>query len=204
MKFFTKITKFFLVLGFLGVFVGISATIGIYYYLKPNLPSIDSLKDVQLQVPLRIYSKDGLLISEYGEKRRIPLDFEQIPQQMIQAFLAAEDDRFYEHPGVDYQGLIRAAVQLALTGEKKQGGSTITMQVARNFFLTRQKTYLRKISEIFLALKINQELSKNEVLTLYLNKIYMGNRAYGVAVSYTHLALPTRCHRCRSRWSPYH
>ncbi|MEJ2212733.1 MAG: penicillin-binding protein 1A [Gammaproteobacteria bacterium] len=183
MKFITKITKFFLVLGFLGVFVGISATIGIYYYLKPNLPSIDSLKDVQLQVPLRIYSKDGLLISEYGEKRRIPLNFEQIPQQMIQAFLAAEDDRFYEHPGVDYQGLIRAAVQLALTGEKKQGGSTITMQVARNFFLTSKKTYLRKISEIFLALKINQDLSKNEVLTLYLNKIYMGNRAYGVGAA---------------------
>ena len=183
MKFIAKITKFFLILGFLGIFLGISASIGIYYYLKPNLPSIDSLKDVQLQVPLRVYSKDGLLISEYGEKRRIPLDFDQIPPQMVEAFLAAEDDRFYEHPGVDYQGLLRAAIQLALTGEKKQGGSTITMQVARNFFLSSKKTYLRKINEIFLALKINQELSKNEVLTLYLNKIYLGNRAYGVGAA---------------------
>lgn len=178
-----KISKILLVLMLTGAIIGISGVTGIYLYLKPNLPSIDSLKDVQLQVPLRIYSKDGKLIAEYGEKRRIPLEFEQIPEQMIQAFLAAEDDRFYEHPGVDYQGLLRAAVQLALTGEKKQGGSTITMQVARNFFLSSKKTYLRKINEIFLAIKITQELSKNDVLTLYLNKIYLGNRAYGVGAA---------------------
>ena len=102
---------------------------------------------------------------------------------MVQAFLAAEDDRFYEHPGVDYQGLVRAAIQLALTGKKKQGGSTITMQVARNFFLSSKKTYLRKINEIFLALKIDKELSKNDVLTLYMNKIYLGHRAYGVGAA---------------------
>ncbi len=183
MKRLVSITKFFLILGIFGAILGATAAIGVYYYLKPNLPSIDSLKDVQLQVPLRIYSKDGLLISEYGEKRRIPLKFEQLPPQMVNAFLAAEDDRFYEHPGVDYQGLIRAAVQLALTGQKKQGGSTITMQVARNFFLSKKKTYLRKLNEIFLALKIDEELSKNDVLTLYLNKIFLGHRAYGVGAA---------------------
>jgi len=180
---FKKISKILLILTLLGFFVGISAIFAIYTYIKPNLPSIDSLKHVQLQVPLRIYSKDEKLIAEYGDKRRIPLTFDQIPQKMVQAFLAAEDDRFYEHPGVDYQGLIRAAVQLALTGKKKQGGSTITMQVARNFFLSSKKTYLRKINEIFLAIKIDQELSKNDILTLYLNKIYLGNRAYGVGAA---------------------
>ncbi|MGD2117686.1 MAG: penicillin-binding protein 1A [Chromatiales bacterium] len=123
------------------------------------------------------------MISEYGEKRRIPLTFNDFPVRLRQAFLAAEDDRFYEHPGVDYQGLMRAAVQLALTGKKKQGGSTITMQVARNFFLSKKKTYLRKINEIFLALKIDRELSKEDVLTLYLNKIYLGHRAYGVGAA---------------------
>jgi len=178
-----KISKFFFIVGIIGVITGVSSIFGIYYYLEPDLPSIDSLKDVQLQVPLRIYSKDGLLISEYGEKKRIPLEFEQVPEQMVQAFLAAEDDRFYEHPGVDYQGLIRAAIQLALTGKKTQGGSTITMQVARNFFLSKKKTYLRKVNEIFLALKIDNQLSKNDVLTLYLNKIYLGQRAYGVGAA---------------------
>ncbi|MBT8438219.1 MAG: transglycosylase domain-containing protein, partial [Gammaproteobacteria bacterium] len=159
MKTLLKITKFFLMLGILGVISAAGIVFGVYQYVKPDLPSIDSLKHVQLQVPLRIYSKDGLLISEYGEKRRIPVTFEQVPEQLVQAFLAAEDDRFYEHPGVDYQGLVRAAIQLALTGKKKQGGSTITMQVARNFFLSSKKTYLRKINEIFLALKIDKELS---------------------------------------------
>lgn len=183
MKTLLKITKFFLILGIFGVISAAVLVFGVYQYVKPNLPSIESLKHVQLQVPLRIYSKDGLLISEYGEKRRIPVKFEEVPEKMVQAFLAAEDDRFYEHPGVDYQGLIRAAVQLALTGKKKQGGSTITMQVARNFFLSSKKTYLRKINEIFLALKIDKELSKNDVLTLYMNKIYLGQRAYGVGAA---------------------
>ncbi len=183
MKTLLKITKFFLILGILGVISAAGIVFGVYQYVKPNLPSIESLKHVQLQVPLRIYSKDGLLISGYGEKRRIPVTFEQVPEKMVQAFLAAEDDRFYEHPGVDYQGLVRAAIQLALTGKKKQGGSTITMQVARNFFLSSKKTYLRKINEIFLALKIDKELSKNDVLTLYMNKIYLGHRAYGVGAA---------------------
>ncbi len=183
MNLFKKISKFLIFSALAMAILAASGIIGIYFYVKPNLPAIDSLKDVQLQVPLRIYSKDAKLIAEYGEKRRIPLTFEQIPPLMVKAFLAAEDDRFYEHPGVDYQGLLRAAVQLALTGEKKQGGSTITMQVARNFFLSNKKTYLRKINEIFLAIKIDQELSKNDILTLYLNKIYLGNRAYGVGAA---------------------
>ena len=152
-------------------------------YILPELPEIDTLRDVRLQVPLRIYSLDGALISEYGEKRRTPISIDDVPVNMIRAFLAAEDDRFYEHPGVDWQGILRAAINLIRTGEKSQGGSTITMQVARNFFLSREKSYLRKINEIFLAFKIESELSKDEVLELYLNKIYLGQRAYGVAAA---------------------
>ncbi|MEC9315243.1 MAG: penicillin-binding protein 1A, partial [Pseudomonadota bacterium] len=118
-----------------------------------------------------------------GEKRRIPFEYQEIPPQMIDAFLAAEDDRFYQHPGVDYQGIIRAVYSLLMTGEKTQGGSTITMQVARNFFLTSEKTYLRKLNEIILALEMEQVLTKEEILALYLNKIYLGNRAYGVGAA---------------------
>jgi penicillin-binding protein 1A len=122
-------------------------------------------------------------MAEYGVKRRIPLAYEDIPPLMIEAFIAAEDDRYFEHPGVDYQGLLRAVAELVLTGEKSQGGSTITMQVARNYFLSRKKTYLRKLREIFLALKIDQKLSKEEVLSLYLNKIFLGQRSFGVGAA---------------------
>ncbi len=149
----------------------------------PELPDIEALRDVKMQIPLRIYSRDRSLIAEFGEMRRIPVDIDQTPQQMINAFIAAEDDRFYQHPGVDWQGILRAAINLVLTGEKAQGGSTITMQVARNFFLSNEKSYMRKINEIFLALKIEQELSKAEILELYLNKIYLGQRAYGIGAA---------------------
>lgn len=155
----------------------------IIVHLDSNLPSVEMLKEVQLQVPLKIYSADGKLISEYGEKRRTPLTLDQIPKQLIDAVIATEDRRFYKHPGVDFRGLMRAAVNLVSKGTKEQGGSTITMQVARNFFLTRNKTYSRKLNEILLALKIEQELTKNEILELYLNKIYFGKRAYGVAAA---------------------
>ncbi len=151
-----------------------------YLYMAPKLPSIDSLKDVRLQVPLRVFSRSGRLVAEFGEKRRNPVTYDQVPKRMVHAFLAAEDDRFFQHPGVDYQGILRAAVHLIKTGNKGQGGSTITMQVARNFFLSREKTFARKLNEIFLALKIERELTKQEILDLYLNKIYFGNRAYGV------------------------
>lgn len=122
-------------------------------------------------------------MGEFGEKRRTPKMLEEIPEVMQQAFLSAEDDRFYEHPGVDYQGILRAVMNLILTGERGQGGSTITMQLARNFYLSSEKTYLRKLNEILLALKIESELEKKKILELYLNKIYLGNRSYGVAAA---------------------
>ncbi len=153
------------------------------WYILPGLPDIAALKDTRMQVPLRVYSAELSLIAEFGEKRRTPVEAEAVPEQMIQAFLAAEDDRFYHHPGVDWQGLLRAAYELIRTGSKTQGGSTITMQVARNFFLSREKTYVRKLNEIFLALKIERELGKDEILELYLNKIYLGQRAYGVSAA---------------------
>jgi len=183
MNWLLKILKLFLFIGIAGAFFGALAIGAAYYYLEPELPDIDNLREVRLQVPLKVYSDDGSLIAEFGEKRRKPLDYEEIPRPMIEAILAAEDANFYGHPGVDYRGLLRAGIQLALTGEKKQGGSTITMQVARNFYLSRKKTYTRKLSEIFLALRIERELSKAEILELYLNKIYLGHRSYGVGAA---------------------
>tara|TARA_R110002072_G_scaffold162069_1_gene313803 strand:- start:12407 stop:14857 length:2451 start_codon:yes stop_codon:yes gene_type:complete len=163
--------------------LGIITVVIVSWYVLPGLPDIDTLKDVKLQVPLRVYSEDLSLIAEFGEKRRAPIDITEVQPKLTQAFLAAEDDRFYVHPGVDWQGIARAVYSLVKTGSKKQGGSTITMQVARNFFLSREKTYLRKLNEIFLAFKIEQELSKDNILELYLNKIYLGQRAYGVAAA---------------------
>ncbi len=151
--------------------------------LNKELPDTGQLKNVQYQTPLSIYSQEGLLIGEFGEKKRIPIKISQIPKQQINAFLAAEDERFYSHPGVDYKGLLRAANQFLATGKKRQGGSTITMQVARNFLLSTEKTFLRKIKEILLALQIEQHYSKDQILELYLNKIYMGQRAYGLAAA---------------------
>ena len=152
----------------------------VYVYIISQLPDVDSLKTVKLEVPLQIYTEDGLLIQEYGEKKRIPLTYEQIPALLIQALLVTEDQRFFDHPGVDVFGLARATIRMIQTGTKSQGGSTITMQVARNFFLNRKKTFLRKFNEIMLAIKIDRELPKQKILELYLNKIYLGNRAYGV------------------------
>ncbi|MCK5722547.1 MAG: transglycosylase domain-containing protein, partial [Gammaproteobacteria bacterium] len=174
------------ILGILTLTGGILAFLfigGAYLYLSPRLPSIETLKDVQLQVPLRVYTKSGELIAEFGEMKRTPLKYAEFPQHLINAVLAAEDDRFFEHPGVDYQGILRAVVHLIRTGKKGQGGSTITMQVARNFFLSREKTYLRKLNEIFLAFKIEELLTKEDILALYLNKIYLGKRAYGFSAA---------------------
>ncbi|GAB6068460.1 penicillin-binding protein 1A [Methylothermus subterraneus] len=154
-----------------------------YFHLAPQLPDPSRLKAVEYQTPLEIYSRDGKLLARFGEKKRIPVKIEEIPKPLIQAFLAAEDARFYEHSGVDLQGLLRAAWELLRTGRKRQGGSTITMQVARNFFLSPEKTYLRKLKEILLARKIEKALSKEEILELYLNKIYLGQHAYGVAAA---------------------
>ncbi len=167
----------------LGVVAGAASIVAAYYYLEPELPSVTHLRDVRLQVPLRIFSRDHRLIAEFGEKRRVPLSYGEIPDQMVMAFLAAEDDRFFQHPGVDYKGILRAAVRLLQSGHRRQGGSTITMQVARNFFLTPEKTYIRKLKEIFLAFRIEGELEKQDIFALYLNKIYLGHRAYGVGAA---------------------
>lgn len=162
-----------------GFFIGVLILI----YLESRLPSIDTIKSVQVQIPLRVYTRDGQLIGSFGEKRRVPVTLDKIPQPLINAVLATEDQRFFDHSGVDLIGLTRAAVELIRTGTKSQGGSTITMQVARNFFLTRKKSYIRKLNEVLLALKIDRVLSKDKILELYLNKIYFGNRAYGVAAA---------------------
>lgn len=161
------------------------ATFALYikFIALPSLPDISSLHNIQLQTPLTIYSNEGLLIAKFGEKKRIPVGYNDIPTIQINAFLAAEDKDFFQHSGVDIFGLARAMGQLILTGEKKQGGSTITMQVARNFFLTKEKTYTRKLREILLSLVIEQQLSKQDILTLYLNKIYLGHRSYGIAAA---------------------
>ena len=152
----------------------------IILYTNAQLPPVKSLEDIQLQVPLKVYSADGKLIGEYGEKRRTPIKIEEVPNMLKLAILATEDRRFYEHNGVDLRGMGRAAMNLLASGRKSQGASTITMQVARNFFLTRKKTFGRKLNEVLLALKIEKELPKDRILELYLNKIYFGKRAYGV------------------------
>jgi penicillin-binding protein 1A len=175
-----RLGRFLLYLLFTGLLVLSVAAAALTMKVASELPSIETLRDVQLQVPLRVYTRDRRLLAEFGEKRRNPVRIEDVPDDMVHAFLAAEDDRFFEHPGVDVFGLMRAVIELVRTGEKRQGGSTITMQVARNFYLSREKTYLRKLSEIILAFRIEQSLSKPEILELYLNKIYLGHRAYGV------------------------
>ncbi len=178
-----RFLRFVLATGFAVMTAGLVVVVAAYFYIAPQLPPIERLKQVQLQVPLRVFSSNGELIAEFGEQHRTPIRYENLPPMVVNAILATEDDRFFEHPGVDYQGLLRAAMELIRTGEKRQGGSTITMQVARNFFLSSEKTYLRKLTEIFLALKIERHLSKQEILELYLNKIYFGHRAYGIAAA---------------------
>jgi penicillin-binding protein 1A len=175
-----RFLKFFL-WSCLTIFCGLLLSLsGAYLYLSPNLPSVDSLRSIQLQIPLRIYSNDDKLIAEYGEMRRNPIGFDEIPEDFIAALLAAEDDNFANHYGVDVSSLMRAATQLLKSGHIQTGGSTITMQVAKNYFLTSERSFSRKINEILLALQIERELSKDEILELYVNKIYLGNRAYGI------------------------
>ena len=175
----------YVVLGaFLALFgLGVVGILTAYLVLAPGLPSVEVLKDIRLQVPLRVFTRDGRLLAVFGEKRRIPLDYDHIPKTMVEAFVAAEDEHFWEHPGVDVQGIARAGVHFALTGEKTQGGGTITMQLARNFFLTPEKTFTRKLREVFLAFRIEGQLSKQDILALYLNKIYLGAHAYGVGAA---------------------
>ena len=150
-----------------------------YIYMELFLPSVSQLKEAKLQAPLRIFTEDNKLIAEFGDIRRVPVSFEEIPKPLIDAVLATEDKRFYEHSGVDILGLGRAALKVLATGHKVEGGSTITMQVARNFYLTRKKTYTRKIKEILLAIKIDRNISKQKTLELYFNKVFLGEHAYG-------------------------
>lgn len=167
----------------LGVGAVALAWLGAYQFLYLALPDVAAIRDIQLQVPMRVYSRDGRLIDQFGEQRRIPLSFEQIPEQMVNAVLAAEDDSFFKHGGVDYPGLARATVRHLLSGEKSEGGSTITMQLTRGIFLSPEKSYRRKLLEIFLTLRIEKLFTKQEILTLYLNKMFLGQRAYGVGAA---------------------
>ncbi len=163
----------------LGV-LGIIFVATLFFYYQPQIPSVDALKSTQLQLPLRVYSKDDKLIAEFGQYRRRPIKVDQISDNLKNAFISIEDARFYKHRGVDFRGIARAAVSALKTGHVRQGASTITMQVARNFYLSNKKTLARKLREALLALKIEEKLSKDEILELYLNKIFLGKRAYGV------------------------
>ena len=175
-----RLLYFFAGLALLGIL-----TLGVLYWLiAPRLPDVQELRNVQLQVSLSIYTRDGQLIALIGETRRFPVDIDEVPLPVKQAFIAIEDARFYEHPGIDWRGISRAVWLLATTSDQRvPGGSTITQQVARQFFLSAEYSYSRKLTEIFLALKMERELSKDEILELYLNKSFFGNRAYGVAAA---------------------
>ncbi|MDH3418752.1 MAG: PBP1A family penicillin-binding protein [Gammaproteobacteria bacterium] len=180
-------SRFLLIWGALSgaVLVALAALFaGGYYYVAPSLPEAETLRDVRLQIPLSVYSRDGRLLAQFGERQRTPVAFEAIPEQLVQAILAAEDDRFFEHPGFDYQGMLRAAVNfLATAGGRGQGGSTITQQLARMYFLTRERTFVRKFKELIMATRIESEFSKQEILELYLNTYFFGQRAYGVVAA---------------------
>ncbi len=176
--------RFFWISTFLGAIVAPLVAVIVYAVtIYPTLPDASALKEVTYQVPLKIVTRDGQLISEIGTKKRIPLDYSEIPERMTQAIISSEDENFFEHGGVDFKGLARAAYELITTGSKQSGGSTITMQVARNFFLSKKKTYLRKFNEIVLSYKIEHQISKQEILAIYLNKIFLGYRSYGVAAA---------------------
>ncbi|KJF81336.1 penicillin-binding protein 1A [Photobacterium angustum] len=178
-----KFIKRLLILALICIILGVGTIFGFYLYVKPDLPDVAKLKNVELQTPMQVYSEDGKLISQFGEKRRIPLTLDEIPLLMREAFIATEDSRFYEHPGVDPIGIARAAFVVLTSGSARQGASTITQQLARNFFLTKQKKIMRKIKEAFIAIHIEKLLTKDQILDLYLNKIYLGYRAYGVGAA---------------------
>ncbi|GAL59336.1 penicillin-binding protein 1A [Pseudescherichia vulneris NBRC 102420] len=175
-----KFVKYLFILAVCCILLGAGSVYGLYKFIEPQLPDVATLKDVRLQIPMQVYTADGELIAQYGEKRRIPLTLDQIPPVMVKAFIATEDSRFYEHHGVDPVGIFRAASVALFSGHASQGASTITQQLARNFFLSPEKTLIRKLKEVFLAIRIEQMMSKDEILELYLNKIYLGYRAYGV------------------------
>lgn len=174
-----KLIKYLVTFVVICVLLGLGSIFGLYLYIKPSLPDVTTLREVELQTPMLVYSADGKLISQFGEKRRIPVSYENIPQPLIDALIATEDTRFYEHHGVDPIGIIRAVVVAITSGELSQGASTITQQLARNFFLNNERKLMRKVKEAFIALHIEQQLTKPEIMELYANKIFLGYRSYG-------------------------
>ncbi|EGR5062035.1 penicillin-binding protein 1A [Vibrio cholerae] len=178
-----KFIKRLLVFSLICIILGVTTIFGFYFYVKSDLPDVATLRDVQLQTPMQVFSQDGKLIAQFGEKRRIPLKLEEMPKELIEAVIATEDSRYYEHYGFDPIGITRAAFAVLASGSASQGASTITQQLARNFFLSNEKKVMRKVKEIFIAIHIEQLLSKEEILELYLNKIYLGYRSYGVGAA---------------------
>ncbi len=162
---------------------GIAGVIGANYYVTPALPVAETIRDIPLQIPLRIFSRDGLLIEEIGQRRRVLISYEEVPPHVVNAFIAAEDRRFWVHPGVDYRGILRALFQLLTTGDIASGGSTLTQQLARSYFLNLDQTIERKFKEAALAVRIEKEFSKETIMELFLNKMFFGQRAYGVSAA---------------------
>ena len=184
MQIFKRFLRWGLILAFTGLLLAVVAVGVAYWLIAPRLPSVAELKNYPMQVPLRVLSADGKLIASFGETRRIPVDIDKVPERLKHAVLSAEDADFYHHPGVDWHGIARAGWHVIITGgDKGSGGSTITQQVARNFFLSPEKLYSRKLTEIFIALRIEHELSKGQILELYLNKMFLGHRSYGVGAA---------------------
>jgi penicillin-binding protein 1A len=167
-----------------GLALGVATLIaGAYVFLEPSLPSVEAMRQIELQVPLRVYSRDGRLMAQIGEQRRIPVTYDEVPEMVRQAFVAAEDDQFFQHAGFDYPGIARSLLVNVVPGRRLQGASTITQQTARNLFLTQDRTWRRKVQEMFLTYRIEREFSKQEILGLYLNVISFGKRTYGVAAA---------------------
>ena len=173
---FSSLSLIFIIIAIAGVFSA-------YYYVQPSLPKAETIREIPLETPLKIYTRDGRLIDEIGERKRIIISYDELPQRLIYAFIAAEDRRFFEHSGIDYQGIIRATIKLISTGKISGGGSTLTQQLARDYFLNRRRIFTRKILEIFLAFNIEDEFSKEEIITLFVNKMFFGQRSYGVAAA---------------------
>ncbi|MDJ0906631.1 MAG: PBP1A family penicillin-binding protein [Woeseiaceae bacterium] len=170
-------------LGTTGIIAGVAGVIGAYFYVAPSLPAAETIRDIPLQIPLRVFSRDGHLIAEFGERRRILVTYDEVPEHVVNAFIAAEDRRFWVHPGIDYRGLLRAFYQLVTTGEVEAGGSTLTQQLARSYFLSLDRTVERKFKEGALAVRIEKEFTKEQIMALFLNKMFFGQRAYGVSAA---------------------
>jgi penicillin-binding protein 1A len=170
-------------LGVLLTIAGVTGVIGAYFYVAPGLPAAQTIRDIPLQIPLRVFSRDGHLVEEIGQRRRILVTFDDVPEHVVNAFIAAEDQRFFVHPGIDYRGILRALSQLVMTGDIASGGSTLTQQLARSYFLSLEQTAARKFKEAALAVRIEQEFTKEQIMELFLNKMFFGQRAYGVAAA---------------------